>query len=43
MNKYDILGIINEGAYGIVFKAKHRESGEICNKTFKINIKIIKY
>ncbi|KRX03160.1 Protein kinase-like domain [Pseudocohnilembus persalinus] len=29
MNKYDILGIINEGAYGIVFKAKHRENGEI--------------
>lgn len=29
MNKYEILGIVGEGAYGIVYKAKNKESGEI--------------
>ena len=34
MNKYDILGLIGEGslhigAYGIVMKAKNKETGEI--------------
>jgi len=29
MNKYEIMGIIGEGAYGIVYKAKHKETGEI--------------
>ncbi|OMJ72736.1 hypothetical protein SteCoe_28742 [Stentor coeruleus] len=29
MNKYEILSLIGEGAYGIVMKAKNRESGEI--------------
>ena len=29
MNKYEILGIIGEGAYGIVYKAKHKENGDI--------------
>ena len=29
MNKYEIDGIIGEGAYGIVYKATHKESGEI--------------
>ena len=28
MNKYDILGIVGEGAYGIVYKAKNKETGE---------------
>ena len=27
MNKYDILGIIGEGAYGFVYKAKNKENG----------------
>lgn len=29
MNKYEVLGVINQGAYGIVFKGKHKETGEI--------------
>ena len=29
MNKYDILGIVGEGAYGIVYKARNKETGEI--------------
>ncbi len=29
MNKYEILGIIGEGAYGIVYKAKHKENGDL--------------
>ena len=29
MNKYEILGIIGEGAYGIVYKAKHKENGDV--------------
>lgn len=28
MNKYDILGIVGEGAYGIVYKAKNKDTGE---------------
>ena len=29
MNKYEVLGIVGEGAYGVVQKCKHKESGEI--------------
>ena len=29
MNKYEIDGIIGEGAYGIVYKATHKETEEI--------------
>ncbi|OMJ72346.1 hypothetical protein SteCoe_29239 [Stentor coeruleus] len=29
MNKYDILGVVGEGAYGMVLKAKNKETGEI--------------
>lgn len=28
MNKYEIIGIVGEGAYGVVYKAKHRDTGE---------------
>jgi len=28
MNKYEIQGIVGEGAYGIVYKAKNKETGE---------------
>ena len=28
MNKYEIIGIVGEGAYGIVYKAKNKESGQ---------------
>jgi len=38
MNKYEILGIVGEGAYGVVYKAKNKETGELgkpngCHKT----------
>ena len=29
MNKYEIQGIVGEGAYGIVYKAKNKETGDI--------------
>lgn len=36
MQKYDVLGIVNEGAYGIVYKAKNKETGEfVAIKKFK--------
>ena len=28
MNKYEIVGIVGEGAYGIVYKATNKETGE---------------
>ena len=27
MNKYEIIGIVGEGAYGIVYKAKNKATG----------------
>lgn len=35
MNKYEIIGIVGEGAYGVVYKAKHKETGEFGKKIFK--------
>ncbi|KAL5012495.1 hypothetical protein ScPMuIL_011046 [Solemya velum] len=36
MNKYEILGVIGEGAYGVVLKCRHRETGEmVAVKKFK--------
>jgi cyclin-dependent kinase-like len=29
MNKYDIIGVVGEGAYGVVLKCKNKENGEI--------------
>jgi len=29
MNKYDVLGVVGEGAYGVVLKCKNKETGEI--------------
>lgn len=29
MNKYEILGIVGEGAYGVVYKAKNKDTGEL--------------
>jgi serine/threonine protein kinase len=31
MNKYEIMGIVGEGAYGIVYKAKNKDTGVIGN------------
>ncbi|XP_071124391.1 uncharacterized protein LOC143084803 isoform X2 [Mytilus galloprovincialis] len=36
MNKYEILGVVGEGAYGVVLKCRHKESGEmVAVKKFK--------
>jgi cyclin-dependent kinase-like len=43
MNKYEIIGIVGEGAYGVVYKAKHKETLEYGKKaTAKCNIVAIK-
>ena len=31
MDKYDNLGIIGEGSYGVVIKCKHKQSGQVRN------------
>lgn len=41
MNKYEIKGIVGEGAYGIVYQARHKETGEI-GKSLKTKY-LIKY
>jgi serine/threonine protein kinase len=36
MNKYEVLGVVGEGAYGVVLKCRNRESGElVAIKKFK--------
>lgn len=41
MNKYEIVGIVGEGAYGIVYKAKNKETGDNGKFiTLKINLTI---
>lgn len=38
MNRYEILGVVGEGAYGIVLKCRNKETGEIVAvKKFKEN------
>jgi cyclin-dependent kinase-like len=29
MNKYEVLGIVGEGAYGMVLKCRNNENGEV--------------
>ena len=29
MDKYDNLGVIGEGSYGVVIKCKHKQSGQV--------------
>jgi cyclin-dependent kinase-like len=29
MNKYEVIGVVGEGAYGIVLKCSNKETGEI--------------
>ena len=36
MNKYEIIGIVGEGAYGVVYKAKCKETGEFGKCKIKI-------
>ena len=38
MNKYEIIGIVGEGAYGIVYKAKQKDTGEFGNKNLPSNL-----
>ena len=40
MNKYEIIGIVGEGAYGVVYKAKCKETGDYGK--FKENIKCLR-
>ena len=42
MNKYEIEGIVGEGAYGVVYKAKHKDTGELgTHCSSKLNFKTI--
>ena len=34
MNKYDIMGVVGEGAYGVVLKCKNKETGGIGLKKY---------
>lgn len=39
MNKYEVLGIVGEGAYGVVLKCKHKVSPQ--SVFFFINFSIL--
>lgn len=42
MNKYEVLGVVGEGAYGVVLKCRNKESGEIqAIKKFKVNAHLL--
>jgi serine/threonine protein kinase len=37
MNKYEVLGVVGEGAYGVVLRCRNKDSGEILAiKKFKV-------
>lgn len=37
MNKYEVVGVVGEGAYGVVLKCRNKETGEIVAvKKFKV-------
>jgi hypothetical protein len=40
MNKYEIIGIVGEGAYGVVYKAKCKESGDFGKCSLLSNFEI---
>ena len=29
MNKYEVMGVVGEGAYGVVLKCRNRDNGEV--------------
>lgn len=31
MNKYEMIGVVGEGAYGVVLKCRNKENGEVMN------------
>jgi|TARA_B110000977_G_scaffold139700_1_gene177321 cyclin-dependent kinase-like len=36
MNKYEVLGVVGEGAYGVVLKCRNKDTGElVAVKKFK--------
>ena len=36
MNKYEVVGVVGEGAYGVVLKCQNKETGElVAIKKFK--------
>lgn len=41
MNKYEIIGIVGEGAYGIVYKAKNKDTGEFGKSHFYRTIDLL--
>ena len=41
MNKYEIIGIVGEGAYGVVYKAKCKETGEFGRFAVYLNSVIV--
>ena len=37
MNKYEVIGVVGEGAYGVVLKCRNKESNEVVAvKKFKV-------
>jgi hypothetical protein len=38
MNKYEVLGVVGEGAYGVVLKCRNKETGEIKYASFLSNL-----
>lgn len=41
MNKYEVLGVVGEGAYGVVLRCRNKDSGEILAiKKFKVTLTI---
>lgn len=40
MNKYEIQGVLGDGAYGIVLKCKAKDTQEICNRLILKSVKV---
>lgn len=37
MNKYEVIGVVGEGAYGVVLKCRNKETNEVVAvKKFKV-------
>lgn len=42
MNKFEILGVSGEGAYGVVLKCRNKETNQICFLIILVAIKKFK-